>query len=122
MDDWHDRGFFNPHGPETDVVTRVYLQLAELVDSVGTTKFTEAKHKVIEVLNESEETLSASYIPWRTTDMFNRLYLLNIYANELFISVVENFSNANEPLPKELGQSTSLFAYSLNQCEKQSMC
>ncbi|MFS0824791.1 FUSC family protein [Bacillus sp. 1P02SD] len=111
--------FFNPHGPESSVVTRVYLQLAELLDSVGTTKFNEATHKVMEVLNDSEETLSASYISWRTTDMFNRLYLLNMYANELFISVVENFSNAYEPLPKELGQSTRMLAHSLNKREKQ---
>ncbi len=106
--------FFNPYGPETGVVTRVYLHLAELMDSVGTNRFTEIKHKVMEVLNESEETLSAGYIPWRTSDMFNRLYLLNMYANELFIMVVENFSNAEATLPKELGQSTRMLANSLN--------
>ncbi|MEH7379201.1 FUSC family protein [Bacillus sp. JJ1533] len=110
--------FFNPHGPETGVVTRVYLQLAELLDAVGTHKFTEAKHKVMEVLNEAEGTLSASYIPWRTTDMFNRLYLLNMYANELFISVVENFSHAKAKLPKELGQSARLLAQTLNNRDK----
>ncbi|MFD1781721.1 FUSC family protein [Fredinandcohnia salidurans] len=110
--------FFNPYGPESGVVTRVYLQLAELLDSVGTPKFNEAKHKVMEVLNESEETLSASYIPWRTTDMFNRLYLLNNFANELFIYIVEHFSNANATLPKEVGQSTRLLVQSLNNREK----
>ncbi|WP_428909508.1 FUSC family protein [Niallia sp. Krafla_26] len=111
--------FFNPHGPETGVVTRVYLQLAELLDSVGTDKFIEAKHKVMAVLNESEETLSASYIPWRTTDMFKRLYLLNTHANELFIMVVKNFSNADTPLPKELGQSVRMLANSLNKRKNQ---
>ncbi|MBS4194291.1 FUSC family protein [Lederbergia citri] len=105
---------FNPHGPETGVVTRVYLQLAELLDSVGTNSFTATKHRVMEVLNESEETLSAGYIPLRTTDRFNRLYLLNMYANELFITVVENFSNANDMLPKELGESIRMMANSLN--------
>lgn len=110
--------FFNPHGPETDVVTRVYLHLAELLDSVGTNRFTEAKHKVMEVLNESGETLSAGYIPSRTTDMFNRLYLLNMYANELFITVMDRFSNADAILPRELGQSTRMLANSLNKREK----
>lgn len=90
--------FFNPHGPETDVMTRVYSQLAELLDAVGTDKFTEAKHKVMGVLKESEETLSAGYIPWRTTDTFNRLYLLNMYANELFITVVENLNTVEESI------------------------
>ncbi|KKK39931.1 membrane protein [Mesobacillus campisalis] len=110
--------FFNPHSPETGVVTRVYLQLADLLDSVGTTRFTENKHKVMEVLRDSEETLSASYIPWRTTDMFNRLYLLNISANELFIKVVEKFSNAEASLPKELGESARLLAHSLEKRDK----
>ena len=110
--------FFNPYGPESDVVTRVYLQLAELLDSVGTPTFTKAKHQVMEVLNESEETLSASYFRWRTTDMFNRLYLLNNFANELFIYIVENFSNSNSTLPKELGQSTRLLGHSLNNRDK----
>lgn len=67
--------FFDPHGPEAGVVKRVYLRLAELLDSVGTSNFTDAKHKMMAVLKESEETLSAGYIPWRTTDTFKRLYL-----------------------------------------------
>lgn len=36
--------FFQPHDPETGIVTRVYLQLAELLDAVGMNHFTEAKH------------------------------------------------------------------------------
>lgn len=106
--------FFNPHGPETGVVQRVYLQIADLVDSVGTNQFTAVKHRVMSVLNEAEETLSAGY-PWRTTDTFNRLYVLNVYANELFIQIVENFSRTNEKLPKELGQSIRALAESLDQ-------
>ena len=46
--------------------------------------------KVMEVLTESEGTLSAGYISWRK-DKFNGLYP-NKRANELFIEVVkENF-------------------------------
>ncbi|WP_077616987.1 FUSC family protein [Bacillus sinesaloumensis] len=105
---------YNPNGPESGVVTRVYLQLAELMDSIGTKRFNEAKHKMMQVLIESEETLSVSYIPWKTTDMFNRLYLLNMFANELFISVVENFSNIDKTLPKEFGQQVQMIANSIN--------
>lgn len=110
--------FFNPHGPETRVVKRVYLRLAELLDSVGTSNFTDAKHKMMAVLKESEETLSASYIQWRTTDTFKRLYLLNMYANDLFMIVMEKFPNANEPLPKELGESKRKLANYLNKHEE----
>lgn len=111
--------FINPHGPETGMVTRVFLQLANLLDSVGTVRFAENKHKMMDVLNESGETLSASYIPWRTTDMFNRLYLLNRYAHQMFITIVEHFSNAETPLPKELGQATRILANSLNKRDQQ---
>lgn len=111
--------FINPHGPEAGVVKRVYLRLAELLDSVGTPNFTEAKHKMMAVLHESEETLSASYIPSRTTDTFKRLYLLNMYANNLFMLVMEKFSNTDTPLPKELSAPIRKLAYSLNKHEEQ---
>lgn len=104
---------FDPHGPEKGVVKRVYLQLAKLLDTVGTEQFIQTKHKVMDVLNESEETLSAGYIPWRKTDEFKRLYLLNKQANELFIDTVENFSSAEEQLPKELSDSLRNIANSL---------
>lgn len=97
--------FFDPHGPEAGVVKRVYLRLAELLDSVGTSNFTDAKHKMMAVLKESEETLSAGYIPWRTTDTFKRLYLLNMYANDLFMLFMEKLPDDNDALPKELGKS-----------------
>lgn len=107
---------FDPHGPEIGVVKRVYLQIGKLLDAVGTENFIKQKQKqkVMEVLTESEGTLSAGYISWRKTDQFNRLYLLNKRANELFIEVVENFSNAKEPLPKKLGDSLRSIANTLN--------
>ena len=38
---------FEPHGPETGVVKRVYLELARLIDSVGTDKFNETRNQVM---------------------------------------------------------------------------
>lgn len=105
--------FFNPYGPESTVVKRVYLQLAELFETVGTNRFHEVKHKVMEVLNESEETLSAGYIPWRETEKFKQLYMLNKYANKLFIELVKNFSNEKELLPKQLSKAVRMVGNSI---------
>ena len=80
--------FFDPHGPERDVVKRVYLELATFLDSVGTEKFNESRHRVMSVLNEAEETLAVGYIPWKKTDLFNRLYVLNDHANTIFLYVI----------------------------------
>ncbi|NHC41480.1 FUSC family protein [Bacillus sp. MM2020_1] len=110
--------FFNPHGPETGVVQGVYLELAGLLDSVGTKKFNESRHRVMSVLKEAEETLAEGYISWRTTDLFNRLYVLNNHANKLFLFILENFSESNSNIPPELGQTVREMAYSLGQKDK----
>ncbi|WP_050901130.1 FUSC family membrane protein [Lentibacillus jeotgali] len=114
MIDW----FFNPHGPETGVVKRAYLGLASLLDAVGTEDFNEEKHRVMSVLKEAEETLAAGYIPWRTTDLFNRLYILNDHASVIFTYIIENFADRETPLPKELAESFRVLANSIDMKNK----
>lgn len=110
--------FFNPYAPETRVVQRVYLELAAFFDSVGTNKFSISRHRVMSVLKEAEETLAAGYIPWRTTDLFNRLYVLNDHANQIFLYVLENFSDSHSNFPPELGQTIREMAQSLDHKKK----
>ncbi len=107
--------FFDPHGPETGVVKRVYLELAAFLDSVGTDKFNVMKHRVMSVLKEADETLAAGYIPWRTTDLFKRLYILNDKANSIFLYILENLSKGNSKIPPELGQTVCVIAHSFDQ-------
>lgn len=109
---------FNPHRPETGVVKRVYLELAAFVDSVGTGEFNDSKNRVMSVLKEAEETLAAGYIAWRTTDLFNRLYVLNEHANKIFLYILENFSEDHSKLPLELGQTLREMTTSLENKDK----
>jgi hypothetical protein len=109
---------FHPHGPETSVVKRVYLELAAFVDSVGTGEFNESKNRVMSVLIEADETLSAGYISWRKTDLFNRLYVLNEHANQIFLYILENFSENHSTLPSELGQTIREMTISLDNKDK----
>ena len=95
---------FEPHGPETGVVKRVFLELAALTDSVGTDKFNETRYRVMQVLKEGEETLAAGHIPWRSTDPFKRLYVLNDHANEIFLYIINHFSEGKTKIPVEAGQ------------------
>ncbi|RDU37294.1 FUSC family protein [Neobacillus piezotolerans] len=106
--------FFNPHGPETGVVKNVYTELAGFLDSVGTEKFNEERHRVMSGLREAEETLAAGYIPWRNTDIFNRLVILNDHANALFFYVLENFSATTDKLPPQFGGFIREIAQSLD--------
>jgi hypothetical protein len=105
--------FFDPHGPETGIVKKVYSELAALLDSVGTEKFNETRHRVMSSLKEAEETLAVGYIPWRNTDIFNRLVILNDHANTIFLYVLENFSKTNAKLPPALGGFIREMAQSL---------
>ena len=110
--------FFNPHGPETNVVKRVYGELAAFVDAIGTEKFHESKNRVMSVLKEAETTLAAGYIPWRKTDVFNRLYVCNEHANKVFLYLLENFSEDHSKLPPELGKAIREIANSLDHKDK----
>lgn len=110
--------FFDPHGPETSVVKRVYLELAAFLDSIGTEKFNEARHRVMSVLKEAEETLAAGYIPWRQTDLFKQLYVINGHANMIFLYILENFSKNSSKIPSEVGESVRYLANSLDQKNK----
>jgi len=106
--------FFNPYGPETGVVKRVYNELANLIAAVGTDSFNEKRHRVMAELNEAESTLVAGHIPWRITDMYKRLYLLKNHANTIFLYVVENFSNEKSGIPPELAEAVRYIAKSID--------
>ena len=107
--------FFDPHGPEKVVVKKVYLELANLLDSIGTEKFNNARHQVMSAMRDAEESIVAGYIPWRKTDTFKRLYVLNDYANELFLYIIENFAEKDTKMPKELGETVRVLANSIDQ-------
>jgi len=98
--------FINPHGPEQSVVKRLYMQLAQFLESVGTDRFAEAKQEMIEILNEANNTIKEGHIPWRESDQYKRLYLLTDQANDIVMYVTNHFSTAKEQLPTELGQMT----------------
>ena len=106
--------FLDPHGPETGVVKRVFFELALLLDSVGTETFKEKKPSVMEALKEGEETLAAGHIPWRVTEHFKRLYVLNNHAHEIFLYIIENFSEKSAILPAEAGDSVRNIVHSLD--------
>ncbi|MCU9612753.1 FUSC family protein [Caldibacillus lycopersici] len=105
----------NPHGPEIGIVRRVYFELANFTDSVGTDNYQQARHRVMSVLNEADETLAAGYIPWRVTNQFSRLFVLKTHANGIFLHVMEHFKNATEHLPAEIGESLRNIANSLGE-------
>ncbi|MDR7079259.1 putative membrane protein YccC [Neobacillus niacini] len=109
--------FFNPHGPEEDVINRVYLELAVFIDSVGTGTFDESRHSMMSVLNDSNETLTVGFISWWETDLFKRLYLLNQQANTIFTYILNHFLDTREKLPPELGQMVRELAHSFNRKE-----
>ncbi|ULT58899.1 FUSC family protein [Neobacillus drentensis] len=106
--------FFDPHGPEKGVMKRTLLELATFLDSVGTERFNESRHRVMSILNEAEGTLASGYISWNQTDFFKRLYVLNNSARALFTYILENYSEHPVKLPSELGHSLRKMTLSLD--------
>ncbi|AXI08310.1 FUSC family protein [Oceanobacillus zhaokaii] len=109
---------FDPYGAEETVVKRVYIELANLIDSIGTNNFNTSRHNMMSVLREADETLTKGYISWRETDLFKRLYLLNQHANKIFIYITEHFIDTQEKLPQELGQTVRELANSFDKKNK----
>ncbi|MFD6441173.1 FUSC family protein [Peribacillus sp. NPDC060186] len=105
--------FFNPHGPETNAVEKVYRELSAFFDSIGTEKFNIARERTVLALKQAEDTLLAGFSAKRSTDMFKRLFLLNEHANTIFLEVLEISLNRKILLPPELGQSVHALADSI---------
>ncbi|MGG1400675.1 FUSC family protein [Bacillus salipaludis] len=110
--------FFHPHGPEQDVVKREYVELASFFDSIGTNNLNAARQRVMTVFKEAEETLTAGYISWRKTDLYQRLFLLHNHANLIFMTVLENIPEEHAKFPPEMGDSVRNIAQSLDQNER----
>ncbi|MED3562100.1 FUSC family protein, partial [Bacillus xiapuensis] len=108
--------FFNPHGPEKDVVKREYLELASFLDSIGTENYHGARQRVMAVFKEAEATLAAGFIPWRITELFQRLFLLHNQANLIFMTILENFPEEHAELAPKMGGWIRGVAHSLDQC------
>ncbi|KZL90312.1 FUSC family protein [Clostridium magnum] len=94
--------FFNPHGPELRKIKGLYLALAEFAEDIGSEDISNVRNRTVNALKESEEILTIGYMPWKISFLFNRLFLLNNYANKMFLEMLELHSNSKNKLPKEL--------------------
>ncbi|WHY98416.1 FUSC family protein [Peribacillus simplex] len=105
--------FFNPHGPESLAVEKVYRELGAFFDSIGTEKFNKARHGTVLAMKHAEDTLLAGFSNRRSPDELKRLFLLNEHANAIFLEALEISLNKNIVLPPELGQSVRALAGSI---------
>ncbi|CAM5203690.1 putative membrane protein YccC OS=Ureibacillus acetophenoni OX=614649 GN=SAMN05877842_10280 PE=4 SV=1 [Ureibacillus acetophenoni] len=100
----------NPYGQEKTIIKRTYFVLADYLDSIGTDKENDQQHLAMSTLKEARQILSSGYNPWGKTDLFNHLYVLNNYANKIFLYIVEEFQGSKLKLPKEIGESLRIIA------------
>ncbi|GGH80541.1 putative membrane protein YccC [Pullulanibacillus pueri] len=110
--------FKNPHGPEINAVKRVYKELASLMDAVGTSQLHAAKNRMISALNQTESVLLSGYSTKVKANGWKRLYLLNEYANAIYIDVVAYSNGKNSAFPPELGASVRALSESIGSKKK----
>ncbi len=102
---------FNPHGPEKNIVKRSYLELANYFEAIGTKRENDAKHMVIATLKEANDTISSGYISWRKTNLSKHLFVLNNYANNIYLySLEQKFSESRVSIPNEVVDSLRMLA------------
>jgi hypothetical protein len=105
--------FVDPHGPEKNAVKKVYQELGDFLDSVGTESFFERRQRLVPVLKTAEDTLLAGHISWWTKDEYKRLLLLNHQANSIYLEVLEHHERLNDKLPSKFGDTVRLIASSI---------
>lgn len=93
--------FWNPHGREINEVKSVYAALQNFSETIGGVNISGSRHRMVEALTGSKETLAIGYIPWKDSATFNRLYSLNVQANRLFLQLLELHFNVKTRVPKE---------------------
>lgn len=106
---------FNPHGPEKKAVQRVYIEIAALLDGVNTDRFNEARERTLIALNIADTTLLAGYTSWKSSNIFNKLYVLQEIAYSIWSDILEISARKGSNIPPELGESARLIAHSLLQ-------
>ena len=110
--------FVNPHGPETNAIKKVYFELAEFLDSVGTENFNRTRHRIVLALKEAEDILLAGYSSITRSDAFKQLFLLNEQANTIFMEALELALKGKAKLPIELKQSVRALALAIGDKNK----
>lgn len=105
--------FINPRGPETGAIKRVYSQLAQLLDSVGTEEFSGARQRTLQQIKAAENTLHAGYISWDKSSEYKKLYRLYDQANAIFSEVLEFHAPGKTRLPEEIGESLRALSASI---------
>ncbi|WP_243864799.1 FUSC family protein [Paenibacillus castaneae] len=88
----------NPYGPEIIAIKKTYQDLAHYIDSVGTNRSDETKRRLVSTFKSTEDTLSAGYAAWRSSEPYIQLILLYERANEIFVGVLDK----NEMVPPQL--------------------
>lgn len=92
--------FHNPHGPEKKRVNKLYSDLFQFANSIGKTDLTTVKSNLVNSLEDTEAILTTGYVKWKISPVFNRLYLLNEYANKMFLEMLH--FNENNKLPDDI--------------------
>ena len=110
--------FNNPHGPEKVAVKKVYAELTIFIESVGTEGDDSSKQQIEASLKSAEELLMAGYIPWRVSETFKRLVLLNQEANNVFLFVIENVGQLEGKLPNEIGATLRSISSKIDNIDK----
>ncbi|AHM57759.1 hypothetical protein EAL2_808p02540 (plasmid) [Peptoclostridium acidaminophilum DSM 3953] len=94
--------FKNPHRAEIKAVEDIYLSLGAFCEAIGSKDMNNKRQLALEALRRGEETLSSGVKLKRNKMQFDRLVLLNQYANDLFLELIEVSFYRSGKVPQEI--------------------
>ncbi len=106
--------FLNPHGPERNAIKRVYMDLATLINSVGTADFSKERQRTLQTLKDTGDTISRAYISWKNTMEYKKLYYLYEQANLIYAEIIEFYATPDKKPSSAIAQTLRTLAIKLD--------
>ncbi|HWO52792.1 MAG TPA: FUSC family protein [Paenibacillus cookii] len=73
-----------PHGPEMQAIRRIYAQLADMMEAVGTRDYEKARHETLIAMLEGEPMFAVRRHVWKETELIRRLERLFNQAHVIY--------------------------------------
>lgn len=95
---------FEPHEPEIKILKELFINLSKFSKITDEDDLVLEKHKTINALLNSEETIVMGDIPWKKRSLSNKFKLLNKEANKLYIEINKIHNSGDTKLPEEISE------------------
>lgn len=109
---------FEPHEPEIKALKELFIHLSKFSKITDEDNLTLEKHKTINALLNSEETIISGNRPWKKISLSNKFNLLNEEANKLYVEINKIHNLKDKKVSEEISEIIFEFSKSIESGNK----